>query len=189
MTWKVVICALPTLTYLSKEFDIAWCNTYLLIWLKILQSCYEKMSHWPKKSGRRWKTTYFLWPKIVNYGKMKVFLFLLFFSHLQELCLNGQGNTFQEYQWQLARKSQWCYTKKEYKVTDFQRQCYKSILILEVNFLTLWILAIIPRQAIFAMLKTWILTFLNNLWTMPTKSWTLQYQFSQSWAKILFFCI
>ena len=48
----------------------------------------------------------------------------------------------------------------------FQRQCYKSILILEVNFLTLWILAIIPRQAIFAMLKTWILTFLNNLWTM-----------------------
>ena len=78
----------------------------------------------------------------------------------------GKGIPFKSYQWQLARKWQWCYTKKEYKVTDFQRQCYKSILILEVNFLTLWILAIIPRQAIFAMLKTWILTFLNNLWTM-----------------------
>ena len=49
---------------------------------------------------------------------MKVFLFLLFFSHLQELCLNWQGNTFQELS-MTARKSQWCHTKKEYKVTDF----------------------------------------------------------------------
>ena len=98
----------------------------------------------------------------------------------------GKGIPFKSHQWQLARKSQWCYTKKEYKVTDFQRQCYKSILILEVNFLTLWILAIIPRQAIFAMLKTWILTFLNNLWTMPTKSWALQYLFSHIYFKAIY---
>ena len=35
---------------------------------------------------------------------MKVFLFLLFFSHLQELCLNGQGNTFQELSMTVSQK-------------------------------------------------------------------------------------
>ena len=65
----MVICALFNLTHLSKEFDIAWCNTYLLIWLKILVSCHEKVSHWPKISGHRWKTTYFLLQKLLTIRK------------------------------------------------------------------------------------------------------------------------